>query len=66
MLNRDIEEDDEENGGVERGVSGFARKMSYLSFAFRIILTVVLWKDSLDFIRIVKARNVDSGSISLE
>ena len=35
MLNRDVEED-EEDGGVERGVKGFSRKMSYLSFAFRV------------------------------
>ena len=35
VLNRDVEED-EEDGGVERGVKGFSRKMSYLSFAFRV------------------------------
>ena len=35
-LNRDLDEDDEEDGGVERGVKGFSRKMSYLSFALRV------------------------------
>ena len=36
IFNRDMENDDEEDGGVERGVKGFARKMSYLSFACRV------------------------------
>ena len=59
-------EDDEEDGGVERSVKAFSRKMSYLSFAWRIILALALWKDSLDFIAIVKNKNVDSEAISLE
>ena len=35
-LNRDLDDEDEEDGGVERGVRGFSRKMSYLSFALRV------------------------------
>ena len=40
ILNRDLDDDDED-GGVERGVKGFARKMSYLSFACRVSILVV-------------------------
>ena len=35
VLNRDVEDDDDD-GGVERGVKGFSRKMSYISFAWRV------------------------------
>ena len=35
VVNRDAE-DDEEDGGVERGVKLFARKASYISFAWRV------------------------------
>lgn len=58
ILNRDAE-DDEDDGGVERSVKAFARKVSYISFAWRILVALVLWKDSLDFITIVKAKNID-------
>jgi hypothetical protein len=34
-VNRDVE-DDEDDGGVERGVKMFARKASYVSFAWRV------------------------------
>ena len=32
----------------------------------QILLGIVLWKDSLDFIKIVKAKNVDGDALSLE
>ena len=35
VVNRDVE-DDEDDGGVERGVKQFARKASYVSFAWRV------------------------------
>jgi len=35
ILNRDAE-DDEDDGGVERSVKAFARKVSYISFAWRV------------------------------
>ena len=35
ILNRDIEDDDDD-GGVERSVKQFSRKVSYLSFAWRV------------------------------
>ena len=65
ILNRDIE-DDEEDGGVERSVKAFSRKMSYLSFTWRILLALVLWKDSLDFIAIVKNKSIDDEALTLE
>lgn len=65
ILNRDVE-NDEEDGGVERGVKQFSRKVSYISFAFRILLAIVLWKISLDFVRVVKNKNVDGDGMSLE
>lgn len=39
ILNRDAE-DDEDDGGVERGIKGFARKMSYVSFGWRVSVAV--------------------------
>lgn len=65
IVNRDVEDDDDD-GGVERGVKQFARKASYVSFAWRLILAVVLWKISLDFVRVVKLKNVDGEALSLE
>ncbi len=35
MLNRDVEDDDDD-GGVERSVKSFSRKLSYVSFAWRV------------------------------
>ena len=65
VINRDAE-DDEDDGGVERSVKTFARKVSYLSFAWRILLAIILWKDSLDFVVIVKNKSVDTDAMSLE
>ena len=65
VINRDAE-DDEDDGGVERSVKTFARKVSYLSFAWRILLAIILWKDSLDFVVIVKNKSIDTDAISLE
>ena len=65
VLNRDIE-DDEEDGGVERGIRQFSRKISYVSFTFRLLLAVILWKLSLDFVRIVKNKNIDGDGLTLE
>ena len=59
-------EDDDDDGGVERSVKTFARKVSYLSFAWRILLAIILWKDSLDFVVIVKNKSVDTDAMSLE
>lgn len=97
LLNRDTE-DDEDDGGLERGVKQFSRTMSFVSmvwrvsnlafawpldpnflfFSHRIILVnnfcfflqvitaIVLWKISLDFVRVVKNKSVDGDAIGLE
>lgn len=65
VLNRDTE-DDEDDGGLERGIKSFSRTMSYISFIWRILLAIVLWKISLDFVRVVKKKNVDGDAVGLE
>ena len=35
VMNRDVE-DDEDDGGLERGVKSFSRTMSFVSFAWRV------------------------------
>lgn len=35
VLNRDTE-DDEDDGGLERGIKSFSRTMSYISFIWRV------------------------------
>lgn len=39
MLNRDTEDDDDD-GGVERSVKSFSRKMSYVSLIWRVSLVL--------------------------
>ena len=65
LLNRD-DEDDEDDGGRERTIKQFSRTMSYVSFLWRILLAIVLWKISLDFVRIVKKKKLDGSIVSLE
>lgn len=66
MLNRDTEDDDDD-GGVERSVKSFSRKMSYVSLIWRVLLSIVLWKDSLDFVAIVKDKGSgDQATMGLE
>ena len=92
VLNRDTE-DDEDDGGLERGVKSFSRAMSFVSFVWRVslvntclndlvfvwdfanlcvfillqfVLAMILWKDSLDFVGIVKAKSVSREEQSLE
>ena len=45
---------DVDDGGMEKSVRSFSLTMSYFSFFFRIIVALVFWKDSLDFVRIIK------------
>lgn len=57
VMNRDTE-DDEDDGGLERGVKSFSRTLSFVSFFWRFLLAAVLWKDSLDFVAIIKEKSV--------
>ena len=65
LVNRDVE-DDEDDGGRERKIKQFSRNLSYVSFVWRVLLAIVLWKISLDFVRLVKKKNILSETISLE
>jgi len=65
ILNRDTE-DDEDDGGLERGVKSFARTLSFVSLVWRILVAIVFWKISLDFVRVIKQKNVDGDAVSLE
>lgn len=42
----------QDDGSPETGVKRFSLWMSYLSFIWRIVLLLVLWKDQIDFARI--------------
>ena len=57
ILNRDVEDDD--SGGLERNVRTFSRYISYVSFFWRILLSLLLEKASLDFIQIVKGKKTN-------
>ena len=50
ILNRDAEDDDDD-GGVERSVKSFARKVSYISFAWRVSKITILfdWYNAFKF-----------------
>lgn len=52
MINNDVDDDDD--GGVEKGVKRFARNISYISFVWKIIFGIIFWKVSLDYLAIVK------------
>merc|ERR1711924_35290 len=55
------EEDDEMDGGVLRGVRIFSKIFTWLSLIFRPIVLIVLWKDSLDFMKIIRKQNVNTN-----
>lgn len=42
-----------DDGSPETGVKRFSLWMSYLSFIWRVVLLLVLWKDQIDFERIL-------------
>ncbi|TNV72186.1 hypothetical protein FGO68_gene616 [Halteria grandinella] len=46
----------ETTSGVEAGVKKFSLMMAYTSFFFRFFVMIVLWKDSLDFSKIIQNR----------
>lgn len=57
------EEDDEMDGGVMRGVRTFSKIFTWLSLIFRPVVLIVLWKDSLDFMRIIRKQNVNNNEV---
>ena len=55
-------DEDEEDGGMEYNVRRFSRLFSYISFVFRIIVIIVYWKVSLEFVNIIRNKNPLSAS----
>ena len=53
---------DAEFGDMQTGVSRFAYFFFWISLAFRPVVILVLWKDSLDFRKIVRHKQDSMGS----
>lgn len=53
---------DAEFGDMQAGVRKFAYFFCWISFAFRPVVILVLWKDSLDFRKIVRGKQDSMGS----
>lgn len=54
FINQNSDEDDD--GGLEYNVRRFSRIISYVSFFWRILLSIILEKVSLDFLAIIKGK----------
>jgi hypothetical protein len=52
LLFNDIN-NDVEDGGLEKPVRIFSLLIAYIQLFFKIILGLIFWKDSLDFVRII-------------
>lgn len=60
-------DEDEQDGGVESTVRGFALLFAYISLAFKVIVFAVIWKVSVNFRTIVRGRRSSKiGSEDLE
>ncbi len=53
---------DAEFGEMQTGVRRFAYFFFWISFAFRPVVILVLWKDSLDFRKIVRHKQDSMGT----
>jgi len=53
---------DAEFGEMQASVRKFAFFFFWISFAFRPVVILVLWKDSLDFRKILKHKQDSTGS----
>jgi len=54
-----VDDQIDDEGGVEGNIKKFSRIMGYISFCFRIILSLLLEKASLNFVTIVKGKKTD-------
>ena len=59
----DSREDDEADSDMTKNVRRFSYLFAWLSFLFRPVVIVVFWKDSLDYLKIVKCTSVETSSI---
>ena len=55
--------ENEAEGGTETTVRAISTLFCYISFIFRIIVALVLWKDSLDFRKIIRGSYGMSQSV---
>jgi len=51
---------DEEEGGAATAIKGFSLFFAKCSFVFRIILILVVWRVSHDFLSIIKGKSGDA------
>jgi len=59
----DSREDDEGDCDLSKNVRRFSYFFVWISFFFRPIVILVFWKDSLDFIRIIKGRSQEKTKV---
>jgi len=60
------EEDDDADGGVQGHVRIFSKLFTWLSLIFRPIVIIVFWKDSLDFMKIIRGQNLGGAGVHSE
>mmetsp|Transcript_19015 Transcript_19015/g.13811 ORF Transcript_19015/g.13811 Transcript_19015/m.13811 type:complete len:125 (-) Transcript_19015:49-423(-) len=53
---QDLGQEHADDGGLEKGIRNFSLSMSYLSFFTKLILGIIFWKDSVDFVRVIKKK----------
>jgi len=55
----DSREDDEADGGLQSTVRTFSYFFAWISFLLRPIILVIFWKDSLDFMKIIRQQSTE-------
>lgn len=63
IYNEDLE--NKLDGEIQTGLRKFSLLINYFSFLFRILLLLILWKDSIDFVQLIKEQKEESTT-SLE
>lgn len=59
----DSREDDEADSGIAIGVRRFSYLFAWLSFLFRPVVIAVFWKDSLDYLSIIKCTEPEQNTV---
>lgn len=54
------------DGSAEIGIRKFSLLMSYASFLLRFLVAIVLWKDAMDFGKIIRATNQSERVVEVE
>lgn len=63
FINHDSREDDEADSGNMAVTRHFSYLFAWISFFFRPIVAAVFWKDSLDYMKIIKQRSGEKNSV---